>query len=90
MLSQNEDTSNLTISIAICTFNGANYLQEQLVSIAKQTYLPDELVVCDNASADSTLQILDEFKKKVLFPEIIHCNLKRKKIILSEAEVLKI
>lgn len=57
MLSQNEDTYNLTISIAMCTFNGADYLQEQLVSIAKQTYLPNELVVCDDGSTDSTLQI---------------------------------
>jgi glycosyltransferase involved in cell wall biosynthesis len=77
MLSQNKDTSNLTISIAMCTFNGSDYLQEQLVSIAKQTHLPDELVVCDDGSTDSTLQILDEFKKKVLFPVIIHCNKKR-------------
>ena len=77
MLSQNKDTSNSTISIAMCTFNGADYLQEQLVSITKQTRLPDELVVCDDGSTDSTLQILDEFKKKVLFPVIIHCNKKR-------------
>ena len=73
----------------MCTFNGADYLQEQLLSIAKQTYLPDELVVCDDGSTDSTLQILDELKK-VLFPEIIYYNLKRKKIILSGAKVLKI
>ena len=77
MVSQNKDTSDLTISIAMCTFNGADYLQEQLVSIAKQTHLPDELVVCDDGSTDSTLQILDEFKKKVLFPVTIHCNKKR-------------
>ena len=74
---QNQDVSKSTISIAMCTFNGADYLQEQLVSIAKQTCLPDELVVCDDGSTDSTLQILDEFKKKVLFPVIIHCNKKR-------------
>lgn len=74
---QNQDVSKSTISIAMCTFNGADYLQEQLVSIAKQTRLPDELVVCDDGSTDSTLQILDEFKKKVLFPVIIHCNKKR-------------
>ena len=77
MLSQNEDTSNLIISIAMCTFNGADYLQEQLVSIVKQTRLPNELVTCDDGSTDSTLQILDEFKKKALFPVIIHCNKKR-------------
>jgi glycosyltransferase involved in cell wall biosynthesis len=66
---QNKDVIRLTISIAMCTFDGSDYLQEQLVSIAKQTHLPDELVVCDDGSTDSTLQILDEFK--------IHCNKKR-------------
>ncbi len=74
---QNKDVIRLTISIAMCTFDGSDYLQEQLVSIAKQTHLPDELVVCDDGSTDSTLQILDEFKKNTSFPVIIHCNKKR-------------
>lgn len=93
---QNQDVSKSTISIAMCTFNGADYLQEQLVSIVKQTRLPDELVVCDDGSTDSTLQILDEFKKKVLFSVIIHCNKKRlgatknfeKVITLCEGEII--
>ena len=64
----------LTISIAMCTFNGADYLAEQLDSIAKQTRLPDELVVCDDGSTDSTLQILNEFKKNISFTVKICCN----------------
>jgi GT2 family glycosyltransferase len=38
------------LSIAMCTYNGALYLREQLESIAGQTRLPDELVVCDDRS----------------------------------------
>lgn len=71
---QNQDVSKSTISIAMCTFNGADYLQEQLVSIVKQTRLPDELVVCDDGSTDSTLQILGEFEKDTPFPVRIYCN----------------
>jgi len=74
MLLQNKDTAKLTISIAMCTFNGADYLQEQLISIAKQTRLPDELVVCDDGSTDSTLQILSEFNKDAPFPVKINQN----------------
>lgn len=93
---QNQDVSKSTISIAMCTFNGADYLQEQLASIDNQTRLPNELVVCDDGSTDSTLQILDEFKKKALFPVIIHCNKKRlgatknfeKAITLCKGEII--
>src|SRR5262249_46844155 len=41
-----------SISVAMCTYNGARYLGEQLQSIAAQTRLPDELVVCDDHSED--------------------------------------
>jgi len=74
MLSQDKDTAEPTISIAMCSFNGADYLQEQLISIAKQTRLPNELVVCDDNSTDSTLQILSEFKKDAPFLVKIHRN----------------
>lgn len=49
------------ISIAMATFNGARFLQEQLDSFARQSLLPDELVVCDDGSTDATLAILAGF-----------------------------
>ena len=33
-----------TISVALCTYNGEQFLPSQLASIASQTRLPDELV----------------------------------------------
>jgi len=42
----------------MCTYNGERYLQQQLDSLASQTYLPSELVVCDDRSTDSTPQII--------------------------------
>ncbi|HEY6937178.1 MAG TPA: glycosyltransferase family 2 protein [Terriglobales bacterium] len=50
-----------SISVAMCTCNGARFVQEQLQSISRQTTLPDELVICDDASADSTPQLLAQF-----------------------------
>ncbi|MCA1635177.1 MAG: glycosyltransferase family 2 protein [Acidobacteria bacterium] len=51
----------MKISVAMCTYNGARYLREQLESIAAQGRLPDELVVCDDRSSDSTREIVAEF-----------------------------
>ena len=49
------------ISIAMCTYNGERFLEEQLASITQQTRLPDELVVCDDGSTDRTVAIVREF-----------------------------
>ena len=57
----------MNISIALCTYNGAQFLAEQLNSIASQTTQPDELVVCDDGSTDDTLAILDRFAKDAKF-----------------------
>lgn len=51
----------MKLSIAMTTYNGAKYLQEQLMSFAGQTRLPDELVVCDDASTDASAAILESF-----------------------------
>jgi glycosyltransferase involved in cell wall biosynthesis len=55
------------ISVAMCTFNGSHYLQEQLESIALQSRLPCELVVCDDRSTDDTLAILKQFQLEAPF-----------------------
>jgi len=53
--------SPVRISVALATYNGAAFLLEQLLSIAKQTCLPDELIVSDDSSDDATSMILDDF-----------------------------
>lgn len=55
------------ISVAMATYNGEKYLQQQLDSIAAQSILPDELIVCDDCSTDKTIEILKNFKQKVCF-----------------------
>jgi glycosyltransferase involved in cell wall biosynthesis len=50
------------LSVAMCTYNGERFLREQLDSIAAQTRLPDELVVCDDHSTDQTVAILNDFE----------------------------
>ena len=47
-----------TISVALCTYNGEEYIEAQLASIFNQTYLPDEIIVCDDGSTDDTVKRL--------------------------------
>ena len=53
----------MTTSVALCTYNGALYIQEQLESILNQTMPVDEIVVCDDGSTDDTLQIINELRQ---------------------------
>ena len=46
----------MKVSIALCTFNGADYIEAQLESILAQTRRPDELVLYDDGSTDDTVE----------------------------------
>ncbi|MES1195738.1 MAG: glycosyltransferase family 2 protein [Steroidobacter sp.] len=49
------------ISIALCTYNGAPYLREQLESLLVQTHSNFEIVAVDDCSTDETVTILNEY-----------------------------
>lgn len=55
-------------SVAMCTYNGEKFLNEQLKSILNQTAVVDEIVVCDDNSTDSTVSILKSYQEK--YPQI--------------------
>jgi glycosyltransferase involved in cell wall biosynthesis len=77
------------VSIALCTYNGAAYLQEQLESFAGQLRLPDELVVGDDGSSDQSVSILENFAKTAPFPLHIHVNDKNLGLIRNFDETIK-
>ena len=58
----------MEISVAMCTYNGEHYIEQQIKSILSQTKLPDEIVVCDDGSTDNTLQIINDLAKKTHVP----------------------
>jgi glycosyltransferase involved in cell wall biosynthesis len=62
------------ISIALCTYNGAEFLAEQLASICAQTRLPDQLVVFDDGSTDRTVDIVHEVARSGPFTVDLHVN----------------
>lgn len=43
------------VSVALCTYNGAQYIEEQLRSVLGQSTPPAEIVVSDDGSTDGTL-----------------------------------
>ncbi|HEV7381561.1 MAG TPA: glycosyltransferase [Dyadobacter sp.] len=56
-----KNNTNLLVSIALCVYNGERFLKEQLDSLVYQTYSPIEIVVVDDCSTDSSLQIVEEY-----------------------------
>jgi glycosyltransferase involved in cell wall biosynthesis len=58
----------------MCTYNGEHFLNEQLESMANQTRLPYELVVCDDLSKDGTIAMLEAFAARAPFPVRIYRN----------------
>jgi len=67
----------MKISIALCTYNGTRFLNEQLSSIAAQTRLPDEIVICDDCSSDGTWEIIEAFSQKITCPVNFYRNQNR-------------
>lgn len=54
----------MKISIALCTFNGEKYIQEQLESLLNQTHQPDEIIISDDGSTDNTVKIVQDILEK--------------------------
>lgn len=56
------------LSIAMCTYNGAKHLGDQLESFLRQSRSPDELVICDDRSTDDTCGMVEAFATRSPFP----------------------
>ena len=52
------------VSVIIVNWNGASYLPTCVAALLRQTYMPLELVIVDNASTDQSCQILGEFQRQ--------------------------
>jgi glycosyltransferase involved in cell wall biosynthesis len=64
--------ANELISIVLCTYNGENFLAQQLDSLLHQTYPNLEIIIADDASTDGTKAILEQY---VYLPNVhIHHN----------------
>ena len=58
----------MRISVALATYQGERFLEQQLESIRNQSLLPSELVVGDDGSSDGTASVVAEFARGAPFP----------------------
>ena len=54
----------MKLSVALATYNGAEFIEEQLESIRKQTMPVDEVIICDDQSKDSTVEVVKSYIQK--------------------------
>lgn len=63
-----------TIAVAMATYNGGRFLEQQLDSIVAQTVLPDFISVSDDCSTDETVSILQAFQARTDIPMALNFN----------------
>ncbi len=66
-----EGANKLSVSVVMCTYNGATYLRQQLDSLVAQTYPLHELLIFDDVSSDGTAEILREYEARFDFIEVV-------------------
>jgi glycosyltransferase involved in cell wall biosynthesis len=62
----------LTCGIALCTFNGLSYLDEQLTSLLAQDRQPDRVVIYDDGSNDGTWEVIKEWAQRAPLSVSVH------------------
>jgi glycosyltransferase involved in cell wall biosynthesis len=59
-----QEGSVIRISVCMTTYNGEKYIQKQIRSILDQIGENDEIIVCDDRSSDSTIEIISSFQDR--------------------------
>lgn len=57
------------ISVVIISYNQKEYLKEAIESVLNQTYRPFEIIVCDDASKDGSVDLINYYERK--FPGLV-------------------
>ncbi|UOQ59917.1 glycosyltransferase [Leucobacter rhizosphaerae] len=65
--------NRLRVSAVIACHNYGHYLDEAIRSLLAQTYLPDEIILSDDASTDESPEIMRAYAAK--HPDVIRVNL---------------
>ena len=66
----------MKLAVLLSTYNGEEYISQQLDSLLRQTLKPDRIFIRDDGSRDDTLNILEEYSSE--YPFIRYYNGKNK------------
>lgn len=66
------------VSIVLPTYNGERFIKESIESVLNQTFEDWELIIVDDCSTDSTLEIVEEYLKKDYRIHLIHNETNKK------------
>lgn len=64
---------HMKMSLIITTYNREDALNVVLKSVAKQTLLPDEILIADDGSTQATAEVIRAHQKILPIP-LIHCH----------------
>jgi succinoglycan biosynthesis protein ExoO len=59
IMNKSQDNHSPNVSVVMPVYNGARTLMEAVASVLKQTYNNFELIICNDASTDETLNLLN-------------------------------
>lgn len=60
--------NHVTVALLISTYNWPEALELVLLSVLKQTHLPDEIVIADDGSTEETKELIEKYRSKFNIP----------------------
>ena len=63
------NNQNIYFSVIIPAFNAENYIIRAVSSVLNQKFYDYELIIIDDASADTTVDIIKKYAEKNLYDE---------------------
>lgn len=69
-----QDAALPSISVAMATYNGAQFIAAQIASLLNQTFPPCEVIVSDDNSTDDTIKIVRDIASRAQIPIVVSSN----------------
>src|ERR1017187_5754553 len=67
-------SSAAEVEVLLATWNGERFIEEQLESLFRQTFQNFRLIVRDDASTDSTLEIVERYGSRYPGRVVVYVN----------------
>ena len=77
------------IDILLATYNGSQYLPEQLDSILSQSYGNINVIIRDDGSSDNTVMIIKEYEQKDNRVKLLNDSLENLGFVRNFEELMK-